>query len=127
MQEQNFHCITCPFGCMLNVIIKDQEVTHVEGHRCKRGVAYAQQEAIDPRRVFSTVVPVEGGILDCVPVKLTAPVKKAHVLKVAREVQSLTLKAPVDYGQVIMENVDGEPGVSWIAIRPCPVKKAATP
>ncbi|MFA5624661.1 MAG: DUF1667 domain-containing protein [Bradymonadales bacterium] len=115
--EHEFNCISCPFGCLLKVKVEGAELVSISGNRCKRGVTYAKQEATDPRRVFSTVVAVEGGVIDCVPVKLTAPVKKEHIFSVLGEVKKLKLRAPVAFGQRILENVDGDPNIAWVATR----------
>lgn len=120
--EHEFNCITCPFGCLLKVNVQGSEVVGITGNRCRRGEAYAKQEATDPRRSFSTTVAVQGGVLDCVPVKLTRPVKKAHIRAVAHAVQSLCVQAPVAFGQCIMENVDNDPDIKWVATREVPAR-----
>ena len=58
MTSKSLICVTCPMGCALEVAVAGDRVLAVEGHGCKRGVAYAADEISDPRRVVTTTVAV---------------------------------------------------------------------
>jgi len=110
-------CICCPHGCALKVIKEGDKVISVSGNDCSRGAAFGEQEVIEPRRVFSTTVPIEGAICGKIPVKLTAQFPKDHLIEAAYEIQKLRLKAPVKVGQVLIKDLLGEKGCDVVACR----------
>jgi len=110
-------CICCPHGCSLKVVKEGDKVISVSGNGCSRGAAFGEQEVIDPRRVFSTTVPIEGAICGKIPVKLTAQFPKTRLLEAATEIQKLRLKAPVKVGQVLIKDLLGEKGCNVVACR----------
>jgi len=110
-------CICCPHGCSLKVLKDGDKVVSVSGNSCPRGAAFGEQEVIDPRRVFSTTVPIEGAICGKIPVKLTAQFPKTRLIEAAYEIQKLRLKAPVKVGQVLIKDLLGEKGCDVVACR----------
>ena len=75
MKKMELTCVVCPNGCLLTVWQEDG-VTHVEGAACKNGVRYGETELTDPRRVLTTSVAVNGGVLPLVSVRSTAPIPR---------------------------------------------------
>jgi len=116
-KEINLTCICCPHGCALKVIKEGDKVVSVTGNNCGRGAAFGEQEVIDPRRVFSTTVPIEGAICGKIPVKLTNQFPKTRLIEAAYEIQKLRLKAPVKVGQVLIKDLLGEKGCDVVACR----------
>lgn len=113
----HYLCIGCPLGCRLEVEDNGAgDVVEVRGWGCKTGKAYGRQEHTDPRRVVATSVRVSGGRWARVPVKTSAAVPKAMVLKVAQAVRSVTLAAPVTLGTVVIADVLGT-GVDIVTTR----------
>jgi len=110
-------CICCPHGCSLKVVKEGDKVVSVTGNSCSRGAAFGEQEVIEPRRVFSTTVPIEGAICGKIPVKLTDQFPKDRLIEAAFEIQKLRLKAPVKVGQVLIKDLLGEKGVNVVACR----------
>jgi len=110
-------CICCPHGCSLKVVKEGDKVVSVSGNSCSRGAAFGEQEVIDPRRVFSTTVPIEGAICGKIPVKLTQQFPKTRLIEAAYEIQKLRLKAPVKVGQVLIKDLLGEKGCDVVACR----------
>jgi len=110
-------CICCPHGCPLKVVKEGDKVISVTGNSCSRGAAFGEQEVIDPRRVFSTTVPIEGAICGKIPVKLTQQFPKTRLIEAAYEIQKLRLKAPVKVGQVLIKDLLGEKGCDVVACR----------
>jgi len=110
-------CICCPHGCALKVVKEGDKVISVSGNGCSRGAAFGEQEVIDPRRVFSTTVPIEGAICGKIPVKLTAQFPKTRLIEAAYEIQKLRLKAPVKVGDVLIKDLLGEKGCNVVACR----------
>ncbi|ELP86851.1 glycerol-3-phosphate dehydrogenase, putative [Entamoeba invadens IP1] len=103
---KHMNCIVCPRGCPIEVKIdtKTNQITSVKGNSCPRGDAYVRQEHIEPFRVFSTSMPVVGGVLERVPCKLTKPVPRSKIMEVMAQIHAHeAIKAPITKGQVLMK------------------------
>ncbi len=110
-------CIRCPVGCPLRLEHEGNTIIEISGNECKRGAKYARQEFVEPRRALSTTVAVLGGRLERLPVKTVRPVRKEWQLQAAREIHRLRVRLPVRMGQVLIEDLLGEPGMQVVATR----------
>lgn len=100
-------CVSCPVGCELEVEVKAGRVTSVTGNRCPRGEAYAQEEAVDPKRVLMSLVKVVGGERPVVAVRTNRPIPRRLIPKAMELIRSLALEAPVEPGQLVADVVNG--------------------
>ena len=114
MEKRELTCINCPLGCPLTVTIEDGVVTAVTGHTCPRGEKYGHEEVTAPVRTVTSTVVLQGGRTAVLPCKTAAPVPKATVPAVLRELKAVTLAAPVRRGDVVLPNTVGT-GVDVIA------------
>ena len=114
--EQEVTCIVCPLGCRILVKTDGTTADVVEGNKCKKGVEYAQSEALDPRRMLTSSIYIEDGNWPLVSVKSTQPVPKGKVFAVLAEIKKTTVKAPVTSGQVLLKNVAGT-GINIVATK----------
>ena len=113
----NYLCIGCPLGCRLEVDEADDgSGLEVRGFDCKRGKEFAAQEHTDPRRSVTTTVMLTGAPLARLPVKTAGSVPKASVRDVCVALRGVRVAAPVQCGQVVLENVLGT-GVDVVATR----------
>ncbi|MDR1793974.1 MAG: DUF1667 domain-containing protein [Erysipelotrichaceae bacterium] len=103
--KQELICIICPRGCHLSVEVKDKTVTSVKGNACPRGEAYAKKELLAPARTLTTTMKVEGGQTPLVSVKSQGEIPKELMICAVQYLDTLTLKAPVLVGQVLVENL----------------------
>ena len=108
-------CINCPVGCRLTVELEEGKVVSVTGNTCPRGAVYAKQECVAPLRMVTAVVRVEGSFMPQ-SVKTKSPIPKKDIDNCMREIESLKLTAPIQIGQVVIENVCGS-GVPVIATK----------
>ena len=115
----HYLCIGCPLGCRLEVEELGGGNVEVRGQSCKKGEVFGKQEHLDPRRVVTTTVAVEGGVWPRLPVKTGGEVPKGAVIAVCRLLHGLNLEAPVAIGQVIAADVLGT-GVDVVASRDLP-------
>jgi len=100
-------CIVCPTGCIVQVKKdEDGELTY-EGYTCNRGLEYAQQEYLAPKRVLTTTIRVDDGFLPLVPVRSNVPILKNRLTEVLDEIAKTIIKAPVKMGDILLENVLG--------------------
>lgn len=107
-------CIVCPKGCHLHV---DEEHDYaVTGNGCPRGAEYGKIELTHPTRVVTSTVRCVGGRYPRCPVKTDRPVPKERIFDVMRALDGVELAAPVQVGQVVLENVCGT-GADVVATR----------
>lgn len=115
-ENKTFTCVSCPVGCLLEVSFTESgDVDTVTGNTCNRGIEYAKQEAVDPKRNISAVVMVEG-VLEPLSVKTAEPVSKDKIFDVMEEIRTLHLAAPITAGQTLIENA-ANTGVAIIATK----------
>lgn len=96
-------CIVCPRGCRLQV---DDDM-NATGNFCPRGKTYAISELTNPVRVVTTSIRVTNRPHTLVSVKTTNPVPKQKIFDVMREIDKITVEAPVRIGQVVKANILG--------------------
>ena len=77
----------------------------VEKNLCPRGEEFAKEEIERPMRILPTSVRVIGGERELVSVKTSAPIPRDRIFDVMEIIKKTSVKAPVEIGQVIIENV----------------------
>ncbi|MBC7235976.1 MAG: DUF1667 domain-containing protein [Chloroflexi bacterium] len=115
-EQKEFICITCPVGCTIQAIVEGEELRTMQGHACRRGIAFVREELTDPRRMLTTTVQVRGGVLPLVPVRSMEPLPKHALMDAIALLRKVELQAPVKKGQVVLPNVLGT-GVDIITSR----------
>ena len=119
MIKKNLTCISCPMSCQLELTIDHGEILQITGNECKNGETYARQEFTNPQRVVTTTVTCRSGLWPRLPVKTFAAVPKDKVDHVVRALHGIEVEAPIQLGQVILENV-AKTGIAVIATRSLP-------
>ena len=104
---RTFTCIVCPNGCEITAEYEGARVGTITGATCPKGEDYVRQELTDPRRTIATSVPVDGGELPLVSVRLNRPIPKTDIFRVMEAVNAVRLQAPVSIGQVVLADVCG--------------------
>ena len=104
---REFTCIICPNGCEITAEYEGARVGAITGAACPKGEDYVRQELTDPRRTIATSVPVDGGELPLVSVRLNRPIPKKDIFRVMEAVNAVRLQAPVSIGQVVLADVCG--------------------
>ena len=106
MTKREMVCVSCPIGCAITVELDDNnEVISVTGNTCPRGDKYAKQECTHPERMLTSTVKLEGGKMPVVPVKSASPLPKEMLFDAMKEINKVTLKAPVKIGDVVIKNI----------------------
>ena len=113
--EQLITCINCPIGCRMTVNVENGQVVSVTGNSCKRGVEYAMQESVAPKRMVTAVVAVQGRKMP-VSVKTCTPIPKDKIFDCMRAMEGLTLEPPIHMGDVVYPNIC-DTGVDVIATK----------
>lgn len=122
-KEKEVTCIVCPIGCKILVKTDGAQFKILEGNKCKKGIEYARNEALDPRRMLTTSVLIEEGEWPLVSVKSSQPIPKEKVFTVLKEIKKTIAKAPIKSGQMVISNV-ADTNIDIIATKT--VKKCKT-
>ena len=110
-----YTCIVCPVSCHITVEEKDGELI-ITGNQCKRGERHARNEHLSPKRMLTTTVAIEGGVLRRLPVISSEEIPKEKLGDCLKELYKIKLKAPVTCGEIIVENILGT-GIHILASR----------
>ena len=105
-------CITCPRGCHLSV----DENLNVTGNMCPRGAAYAKAELTHPVRMVTSSVAIVSESQSRLPVKTKDPIPKELIFKIMDEITKVSVKAPIEIGDIIIKDVLGT-GVDIVATK----------
>ena len=111
-------CKVCPVGCNLK-IIKDETLSSkysVEGNRCNRGKEYGINEVLEPSRVLTSRVLLSNGPMGRLPVKTNGVIPENLVDECMEIIKVTEVSAPVEKGDIIIENILGT-GVDVVAAR----------
>ncbi len=127
-------CITCPLGCRLSITRRPegplgQGTLAVGGNRCPRGVKYAEEELLAPKRMVSATArivnpardatgPRSGGLgeISRLPVRSTGAYAKESVPELLAAIYALNVSLPVRRGDVLIRDFKGS-GIDVIATR----------
>lgn len=98
-------CIACPLGCSLTIRENKDKTIDISGNGCKRGIEFAETEYFNPQRMLTTIVALEGGEYPFLPVISESQVPKDKLVECIQVLQKITVKAPVNMGDTIVENL----------------------
>lgn len=115
-ETKNLTCIGCPMGCPLTVELEDGKIISITGFTCKRGDDYARKEVTNPRRTVTSVIRVLHGEIGMVSVKTKTDIPKSLIHSCMLEMKNLEVEAPVEIGQVLLENLCGT-GIPIVATK----------
>ena len=114
MMEKDIICTVCPTGCIIHVTGDDKTISSIEGYTCPRGKAYAEAEFLAPVRTLTSTVKVEGAGSVLVACRSEKSLPKGKVLECMKEIHALTVKAPVNRGDILIPDILGT-GVNIVA------------
>ena len=103
-----FTCIVCPNGCEIEAEYDGTNVLSVSGNLCPKGKTYVTQELTDPRRTIASSIRVLGGELPLTSVRLTSAIPKAMIFDAMREIEKISVQAPVRIGDVVISHLLGQ-------------------
>ena len=107
MEEKKLICISCPTGCRLSASRETADGEwKITGNRCPRGVAYAQNELHDPRRIVTAVVRSDSELLPCLPVRTDAALPKRFIASLLNRLYQTEVKIPVKCGELLLADIE---------------------
>ena len=113
--SEKMTCIMCPVGCELTVEQTPDGVC-VSGNRCVKGIEFATEELLDPKRNLATSLPINGTVFKTVSVRLNQRVSRKMLDAILAEIRHLHLSPPVKCGDVLITDILGT-GADVIATR----------
>ena len=109
-------CTVCPRGCHITVAGDGENIKNIEGHICKRGLEYAQNEYINPVRILTTIVKVEDKENELIPVRSEKPLPRNKIFDCMDVIKKTSVKTPVKRYDVVIENICGT-GINIVATK----------
>jgi CxxC motif-containing protein len=120
-EKGHFVCVVCPIGCEIDVVHDGSRIISMEGNKCERSEEFVRQELIEPMRILTTTVRIQGSRWPVIPVRTDKSVPKRLFPRIMRRLRRTKLRAPVNMLDVILRDVLGT-GANIIATRTMPHK-----
>jgi CxxC motif-containing protein len=111
-------CIGCPMGCQLQVDVQDGTISKVSGSVCQRGVQYAHDEILQPRRMVTSLIHVAGSRIP-LSVRTRTAIPRHLIGDCLRRIREIQAALPIRIGDVIEADILGT-GVDLVATRDLP-------
>jgi len=115
-EKRHFVCVICPIGCEVDVVHDGDRIISMEGNKCKKSEEFVKQELIEPRRVLTTTVRIQGARWPIIPVRTDKPVPKRLFPRIMSQLRHIKLQAPVGMLNVVVKDIAGT-GANVIATR----------
>ena len=104
-EKKHFVCVVCPVGCEIDVVHDGGRIISMEGNKCEKSEEFVRQELIEPMRILTTTVRIEGSKWPVIPVRTDKAVPKRLFPRIMRELRRITLQAPVGMLDVVVRDV----------------------
>jgi len=98
-------CIACPNGCRLSIEKKEDGSLLVSGNKCPKGVAFANEEMLAPKRSVCTTVRTIYKKLPAVPVRIDGEIPKEKIFDFVQETKKIVLDRPYSFQEAVIENL----------------------
>lgn len=104
-EKKHFVCVVCPVGCEIDVVHDGSEIISMEGNKCEKSGEFVTQELIEPMRILTTTVRIQGSRWPVIPVRTDKAVPKRLFPRIMRQLRRIRLQAPVNMLDVIVRDV----------------------
>ena len=118
-EKKHFVCVVCPVGCEIDVVHDGSEIISMEGNKCEKSEEFVSQELIEPMRILTTTVRIQGSKWPVIPVRTDKAVPKRLFPRIMRQLRRIKLRAPVNMLDVVVRDVL-HTGANIIATRTMP-------
>ncbi len=97
-------CINCPKGCQLEVTMTIEGLKTI-GHKCPKGLAFAEQEWFNPVRVLTTTVKTTDDKVRRVPVRTTVAIPRDKIMDAMTLLDTVVIVLPIKVGTVVVHDL----------------------
>jgi CxxC motif-containing protein len=118
-EKRHFVCVVCPIGCEIDVVHDGSKIISMEGNKCEKSEEFVNQELVEPMRIVTTTVRIQGSRWPVIPVRTDKAVPKRLFPRIMRQLRRTKLQAPVNILDVVVKDVLGT-GANIIATRTMP-------
>ena len=119
VEKKHFVCVVCPIGCEIDVVHDGGKIISTEGNKCEKSEEFVSQELVEPMRILTTTVRIQGSRWPVIPVRTDKAVPKRLFPRIMRQLRRIELQAPVNMLDAVVKDVAGT-GASIIATRTMP-------
>jgi len=119
VEKRHFVCVVCPIGCEIDVVHDGSKIISMEGNKCEKSEEFVTQELIEPMRILTTTVRIEGSKWPVIPVRTDKSVPKRLFARIMRQLRPIKLQAPVSISDVVVRDAL-HTGANIIATRTVP-------
>jgi len=120
-EKKHFVCVVCPVGCEIDVVHDGGKIISMEGNKCEKFEEFVGQELVEPMRILTTTVRIEGSRWPVIPVRTDKSVPKRLFPRMMRQLRRVKLQAPVNMLDVVVRDVL-RTGANIISTRTMPPK-----
>ena len=103
MKNKKLTCINCPEGCTLDIVTEGQKIFSISGNRCKKGLAFAENEIFNPTRILTTTVSLKSKDYSRLPVRSSSAINKKDIFSVIKDLKEIKIEAPVKMGEIVFQ------------------------
>ena len=90
------------------------QVTKIEHNKCKKGILFAEEEIIHPKRTLCTTVKVINSKNKRLPVRTNGLIPKENIFEAMKEINKIKIDKNITIGEVIIDDLLGL-GVSVVS------------
>ena len=119
VEKKHFVCVVCPVGCEVDVVHDGSKIISMEGNKCEKSEEFVSQELIEPMRILTTTVRIEGSRWPVIPVRTDKAVPKRLFPRIMKRLGQIKLQAPVNMQDLVVKDVL-RTGADIIATRTMP-------
>jgi len=105
IEKKHFVCVVCPVGCEIDVVHDGSKIISMEGNKCEKSEEFVTQELIEPMRILTTTVRIEGSKWPVIPVRTDRSVPKRLFPRIMRQLRHVKLQAPVNMLDTVVRDV----------------------
>ena len=118
-EKKHFVCVVCPIGCEVDVLHDGSKIISMEGNKCEKSEEFVSQELIEPMRILTTTVRIQGARWLVIPVRTDKAVPKRLFPRIMKQLSRIELQAPVNMLDVVVGDVL-DTGANIVATRTMP-------
>jgi CxxC motif-containing protein len=118
-EKRHFVCVVCPVGCEVDVVHEGNRIISMEGNKCEESEEFVSQELIEPMRILTTTIRIQGSKWPVIPVRTDKAVPKRLFPRITGQLRRIKLQAPVNMLDVVVKDVL-RTGANVVATRTMP-------
>jgi len=104
-EKKHFVCVVCPIGCEIDVVHDDSKIISMEGNKCEKAEEFVTQELIEPMRILTTTVRIQGSKWPVIAVRTDKAVPKRLFPRIMKQLRRIKLQAPVNMLDIVVSDV----------------------